>query len=129
MSDVTGAFLAKSRELLVSDYLAKIEKSVEPLTDADLWWRPNESSNSVANLILHLCGNVGQWMLSGVGRRAYERDRQLEFDERVPLPRQQLLVKLRTTVREADEVIAGLSPASLLERRQIQNYDVTVFDA
>jgi hypothetical protein len=127
--DSSQEFLDKSQSLLISEYLPKIERSLEPLSDADLWWRPNERSNSAGNLVLHLCGNVTQWIIGGVGRRPYERYRQQEFDERGPVPRGELLAKLRAVVKSAGEVISALEPADLASRRQIQGYDVTVLEA
>ena len=85
MTDIAGTFLTKSRSLIVSDYLPKIERCLEGLSDDDVWWRPNEASNSIGNLLLHLCGNVTQWIVGGVGENA-ERHRQQEFDERSHIP-------------------------------------------
>ncbi len=58
MDAIAAAFLDKSRTLITADYLPKIERCLDRLSDADIWWRPNEASNSIGNLILHLCGNV-----------------------------------------------------------------------
>jgi uncharacterized damage-inducible protein DinB len=129
MTDVTEAFLAKSRSLLVSEYLPKIERCLEHLTDDDVWWRPNDASNSIGNLLLHLRGNVTQWIIGGVGGQAHERRRQQEFDERTHVPAKELLANLRAVAEEAAEVIRGLDNDALLGRRQIQDYDVTVLDA
>ena len=127
--DVTEAFLDKSRSLIMSGYLPKIERSVERLTEEDVWWRPNDASNSIGNLLLHLHGNVTQWILGGVGGKEHLRDRQQEFDERTHIAVRELLEKLRSVVEEADEIIRGLDDAALLSRRQIQKYDVTVLEA
>jgi uncharacterized damage-inducible protein DinB len=129
MTDVALEFLTKSSSLLVSDYLPKIERCLEHLTDEDVWSRPNDASNSIGNLLLHLRGNVTQWIIGGVGERAYERHRQQEFDERTRIPAKELLAKLRAAVEEADEVIRGLDASVLLSTRQIQDYDVTVLEA
>lgn len=129
MIDVTQAFLVKSRSLLVSDYLPKIERCLEHLTDDDVWWRPNDASNSIGNLLLHLRGNVTQWIIGGVGGQARERRRQQEFDERTRIPAEELLAQLRAAVEEAGEIIRGLDTDALVSRRQIQDYDVTVLDA
>jgi uncharacterized damage-inducible protein DinB len=126
--DVSQAFLRKSRDLL-AEYLDKIQRSVAPLSDSDVWWRANERSNSIGNLILHLCGNATQWIAGGVGRRPYERVRQEEFDERRALPKTELLLRITAVVATADEVLAELDPAMLTEPRRIQGYDVTVLDA
>src|SRR5215813_12710879 len=116
--DSTGeAFLKHSRTLLTTDFLPKIERCLGRLSDEDIWWRVNSASNSVGNLVLHLCGNVGQWILNGVGQREFQRRRQQEFDERGPIPRDELLLKIRTVVAAANEVLAGLDGAALLARR------------
>ena len=129
MTDITQDFLAKSRSLLVSEYLPKIERCLEHLTDEDVWWRPNDASNSIGNLMLHLRGNVTQWIIGGVGGRARERRRQQEFDERAHVPAEELLANLTAVVEEAAKVIRGLDDQALLSRRQIQDYDVTVLEA
>lgn len=129
MDHIARNFVDKSRRLLTSDYVPKIEQCLDRLSDADIWWRPNEASNSIGNLILHLCGNVTMWIVGGVGRQPFERNRQLEFDERRHIPVDELRKRLTTTVRKADEVLAGIGSVELLTRRTIQDYDVTVLEA
>jgi uncharacterized protein DUF1572 len=129
MDEVSRAFLDKSRRLLTSDYVPKIDRCLDRLTDHDIWWRPNEVSNSVGNLILHLCGNVTMWIIGGVGRRPFERNRQLEFDERLGISGSELRGRLLGVIRQADEVISTVDGNELLDRRQIQGYDVTVLEA
>ncbi len=130
--DSTGPgkhFLDLSGDFLGKDFLARIERCVEQLTDEQVWWRPNEASNSIGNLMLHLCGNVRQWIVSGLGNATDVRRRQQEFDERGPLPRAELLRRLRDTVGEAARVLADSDPARLLEPRKIQGHDVTALEA
>ncbi len=129
MDDIALAFLQKSRTLITSDYVPKIEKCLDRLSDADIWWRPNEASNSIGNLVLHLCGNVTMWIVGGVGAFPFERHRQREFDERRQIPAAELRGVLKAVVLQADEVLVGLTKADLLTRRQIQDYDVTVLEA
>jgi hypothetical protein len=129
VSDAAALFLEKSRSLLVSDYLPKIDSAVAALNDQDLWWRPNEVSNADGNLMLHLAGNMSQWLLDGVGGRKYVRHRQREFDERGPIPRQDLVNSLHRVVTSGADVISSQTGASLCERRRIQGYDVTVLEA
>jgi len=129
MDQVSRVFLDKSRNLLTSDYLPKIERCLDRLIEDDIWWRPNEASNSVGNLILHLCGNVTMWILGGVGRLPFERHRQQEFDERRRIPAAELRGRIQTVVQQADGVLAGLDADALMSRRQIQGYDVTVLEA
>ena len=127
--EVAQVFLEKSRALMSSDYLAKIERCLERIDAKDVWWRPNEASNSIGNLMLHLCGNVTMWIIGGVGRRPFERNRQMEFDERGPIPVAELLTRLRSVVSEAEGVIRAVTSDELLSRRHIQGYDVTVLEA
>lgn len=129
MPDVSQIFIDRSRQFLTSSYLPRIERCLEKLSDEEIWWRANTDSNSIGNLILHLTGNVRQWIISGLGGARDQRQRQQEFDERGPLPRQELLTQLKATVEEADRVLAGVDPASLLERRHIQGHDVSVMEA
>ena len=140
VNDITQTFLSESRRLMASDYLPKIERSLAGLSDEDVWWRPNEASNSIGNLLLHLCGNVRQWIVGGVGGRAGERRRQQEFDERGNIAKDELLEGLREVLEqadavlreldaEADAVIGGLDAEALRGRRQIQGYDVEVLTA
>lgn len=129
MDGVALAFVDKSRSLISSDYLPKIERCLDRLSDEDVWWRPNEASNSIGNLILHLCGNVTMWIVGGIGALPFERHRQLEFDERRKIPSVELRKRLRTVVQQADEVMSAVRADELLNRRQIQGYDVTVLEA
>jgi uncharacterized damage-inducible protein DinB len=126
---VATVFTDTSRRLLTADYLPKIEACLHRLSNEDVWWRPNEASNSIGNLILHLCGNVKMWIVGGVGGRSFERNRQQEFDERRPISKEELLSKLRGVLNEADEVIEALDEKMLLSRREIQSYEVTVLEA
>ncbi len=129
MTDIAQTFISESRRLLFSDYLPKIERSLEGLGDEEIWWRPNEASNSIGNLLLHLCGNVSQWIVGGVGGREVERRRQQEFDERRLTPALELLSRIKQVLAEADEVLEGVDAETLLSRRRIQGYDVSVLEA
>ena len=129
MTDIAQTFVSQSRRLLSSDYLPKIERSLEGLSDEEVWWRPNEASNSIGNLLLHLCGNVSQWIIGGVGGREVERHRQQEFDERRRLPARELLSSMKQVLAEADEVLGKVDAETLLSSRQIQGYEMSVLEA
>lgn len=129
MTDAAQHFLEQAHWYFTSSYLPKIEHCLSLLTEEDVWWRANEASNSVGNLILHLSGNVQQWIVGGVGKRPYQRDRQHEFNERGSIDRAELLARLKTTLSQADQVLAEIKPDGLLERREIQGCDVTVMEA
>ena len=128
-SRVARAFVAEARAQLAADYLPKIERCLERLDDERLWWRPNEQSNSIGNLLLHLEGNARQWIVCGVGGATDRRVRDAEFAAREQLSRDELLARLRATLAEVDAVLARLDPATLLEERRIQGLDVTCLRA
>jgi hypothetical protein len=99
------------------------------LDDNQVWWRPHKSMNSIANLVLHLCGNLRQWIVAGVGGATDVRDRPQEFAEQEPIPKRELLVRLEEVVGEADAVLAEVTERRLLEPRRIQGFDETVLSA
>ena len=121
---VAGLFLRESSHTF-DQYLPRIVKCLQQLSDEDIWWRPNAASNSVGNLVLHLCGNVRQWIISGLGEKPDVRIRDKEFAEKGPLPRSELIAKLRGTVREAKAVLQSLPPESLSRAYTIQGFKVT----
>ena len=129
MDQNSRLFIEKSRSLLRSDYLPKIDRCLTRLGDDDIWWRANEASNSVGNLVLHLCGNVAMWIIGGVGQLPFDRDRQAEFDERRQIPAQDLRDRIKVVVSRADDVLQQVTATELATRRHIQGYDVTVLEA
>jgi uncharacterized damage-inducible protein DinB len=126
MADVAHAFIAQSRRFLSDDYLPKIERCLDALSEEDVWWRANESSNSIGNLLLHLAGSTRAWIVGVAGGSPSPRDRQREFAERERIPRAELIARLRQTLADADEALARLDAGTLLERRQARDEQVTV---
>ena len=122
-------FLERSRYYLAEEYLEKIRQCVAALPEGELWRRSNESSNSVGNLLLHLAGNVRQWIVGGVGGNPFQRDRPAEFAARDGPEAAVLLETLESAVRDADAVLAGLSEADLLRSCTIQGRETTVLAA
>jgi len=127
--DSAQNFIKFSRELLNEEYRIKLRKTVGTLPEGALWWRPNDKANSVGNLLLHLEGNVRQWIIGAVGGAPDVRDRGHEFAAREGSSREDLLRHLETTLDEADAVLAALKPAQLAERRRVQTRDVSVLEA
>lgn len=132
----TQLFLNAARETL-AEGLQKIEHCLAQLTDQQVWWRPDSTAaatnktaaaemNSIANLMLHLTGNLRQWIISGVGGAKDVRNRPLEFSDRTVRSKTEVLTRLKTTVAEADAVIAKLSADQLAERRRIQGFETNV---
>ena len=110
-------------------YLPRIAGCLEQLSDEDIWWRPNEVSNSIGNLVLHVCGNMRQWIISGLGGAPDLRERDKEFAERGPIPGAALRKKFEQTLAEASAVMARLKPQVLTQMYRIQGYDVSGYEA
>jgi Protein of unknown function (DUF1572) len=125
----TSLFLEFSRKKLLEQYWPRLRGCVESLSDQQIWWRPNEASNSVGNLILHLEGNVRQWLVSSFNRLEDRRERPAEFNERARIPRAALLEKLGATMQEASDVLSRLIETDLLTEFEIQGYSVSGLDA
>ena len=107
----------------------RIETCLAKLTVEQVWARGGENENEIANLVLHLCGNMRQWIISGVGGQADTRDRDGEFDARGGASIAELSVRLNQTVGEAAKVIAAIPPERLTEPIEVQGYHVTVLEA
>jgi uncharacterized damage-inducible protein DinB len=122
---IARAYLTRARRHLAACQ-ARIAHCPGQLDDAQVWWRPREGTNGIANLLLHLCGNLRQWIVAGAGGAADIRDRSAEFRERVPIPKADLLRRLEEGVQEADAVLARASDGQLLELRRIQGFDETL---
>ena len=129
MNEIGESFIACSRAYFAEDYLPKIERCLELLTDEQIWWRANPQSNSIGNLLLHLSGNVRQWIVCGLGGATDERDRDAEFAQRETISRDELLARLKQTLKEADAALANLDVDNLLEKHSIQGCDVTAMSA
>lgn len=123
------AFIACANQFLLGDYLPKIERCLEKLSDEQIWWRANEESNSIGNLILHLCGNARQWIVCGVGSEPDQRNRDAEFNQRDVIARDELLALLRSTLSDVQTTLQSLDPSTLLEQRKIQGNDVEILEA
>jgi uncharacterized damage-inducible protein DinB len=107
----------------------RIEACVAKLTPEQVWARGGDQQNAIGNLILHLSGNVRQWILSAVGGAEDVRQRDAEFAAPDELDPAVLIARLRVVVTEAEAVIRGLSAQQLLERVAVQGYDVTKMEA
>lgn len=127
--DIGTRFLERSRYYLGLEYPAKIRSAVLAIPADRLWFRPDPGSNSAGNLVLHLAGNVRQWVVSGIGGGADTRHRDAEFAADGGMNAAELLDILEKALSEVDAVLARLDAASLGEARRIQGRETTVFSA
>ena len=125
MSPPTHEFLIESARYLRDVYLPRITRALETLPPEDLWWRPHEDTPSFGNLLLHLEGNLRQWILSGLGGGQDRRERASEFSAKEGASGADLLQALQRTLTEAAEIVAGLPPESLHAGHRIQGIETT----
>jgi len=125
----SGLFIDVSRQKLLREYWPRLRGAVESLTPDQVWWRPNEASNSIGNLLLHLNGNVRQWLITPFDGSADARDRPAEFAARQAIPPAALLERLGATLEDASNVLSRLSEADLLRTLHIQGYTVSGLQA
>jgi hypothetical protein len=113
--------------------LKRIKHCLDQLNDEQVWWRSQSSLNSIGNLILHLGGNLRQWIVAGVGGASDARNRPAEFAERGPIPKVELVRRLEAVVEEAKGILVRVDARQLAEVRRIQGFDVTgvaaIFDS
>jgi uncharacterized damage-inducible protein DinB len=122
-------FISRSRYWLIKEYPIKLRQCVEALPVQAVWARPNHSCNSIGNLLVHLKGNVTEWIVGGVGGREYGRHRASEFTQQQGADGRTLLADLDSVLREADSVMSRLTDAALERQLVIQHRETTVLAA
>jgi hypothetical protein len=131
MADETGvaAEALNSMRRRISNVLpSQIRSCLDRLSDEQIWWRPNESANSVGNLVLHLCGSIRHYLCRSIGGIDFTRNRPAEFAERGPLSRDELLSIFDATISEAAASLDRFDAARLLEPTEEPGYYPTRFD-
>lgn len=128
-TELAGIFLEFSRKKLLGQYWPRLKTCVESLSEDQIWWRPNDASNSVGNLLLHLNGNVTQWLVASFNRAEDQRNRPAEFSAREGIARSELLQRLSATLDEAAGVLERLTVEELLAPYEIQGYHVRGLEA
>ncbi len=126
MTEPTSA-LPIEADRLFAEYLDQIERSAGQLTAEQIWWRPNPACNSVGNLLLHLCGNLSQWVLGGLGGEAFERRRSEEFAAAGGADGAALLARLREVVTACRSVARALTARDFDRTLTIQGYTSSGF--
>ena len=119
---LTIAFIEEIKRRLFTENIPRLKKCLSELTEAQIWYRPNNASNSVGNLVLHLHGNVRQWVVAGLGKNKDVRERQKEFDEKGPVPVEQMLSDMDKLMEEVNQILNTTSTNDLLEVRNVQGY-------
>jgi uncharacterized damage-inducible protein DinB len=116
MTDTTHKTLFETaRARLVVHQAGQVRTCIEALNEGQLWWRANEASNTIGNLVLHLCGSTRFYIGHGVGNNGYVRDRDAEFAEQGPVAQEDLLARFDATIAEARRVLTDFDESRLGE--------------
>ena len=129
MADTLDRLFVTYSTQKLRQHAARIETCLGKLTPEQIWTRGSDRENSVGNLVLHLCGNVRQWIVTGVGGAPDVRDRDAEFAARGGVPAAALSARLHAAIEETAAVIEAVTSARLAERIVVQKYDVSVLEA
>jgi Protein of unknown function (DUF1572) len=123
--DPVRLFLDFSHQKFFGQYVPRLRTCVDSLSNQQIWWRPNPASNSVGNLLLHLNGNVGQWLVASFNRLPDQRDRPSEFHENDQPSKPILMDRFNATLARAESTLLALTADDLLATWTIQGYTVT----
>ncbi len=124
-ADELAAVVGREAGNELGSALSRIKHCLDQLSDEQVWWRSHPAVNSIGNLLLHLCGNVRQWLVAGLGNVPGTRNRPAEFSEHGPIPQEELLRRLEAAVDEAREVLARQRAEGLTQLRRIQGGEVS----
>ncbi len=120
--EVSELLIRETKYRLLEESIPRLHKCLDKLSEAEIWYRPNTHTVSIGNLVLHLNGNVRQWLISGLGGAPDLRQRQQEFDETGPIPISELKEMLDILENDIEVVLEGLSTSDLITERIIQGY-------
>lgn len=127
-AELTGKFLIEFKDQILFRFrenTPRIQKCLGFLSETELWYSPNGFSNSAGNLILHLCGNITQYIISGIGGEADQRERYKEFTETATLNKKQLLEKLNRIAESACEIMRNIELDGLISQYSIQGNKIS----
>ena len=109
----------------IDENTPKVQKCLDILSEEQIWHQPNNFSNSIGNLILHLCGNINQYAVSSLGYTEDKRERDLEFSTKEGFNKAELMERLKSTIENAKAVIKKLDEKELLKMRSVQGFNFT----
>ena len=105
--------------------VTRIKKCLDLLDKEEIWADHNENLVSIGNLLLHLQGNVTQYVISTLGRKEFNRQRDKEFSAKKDMSGDELHSMISETVKDACDTIRGLTDEDLTEQYKVQVYEYT----
>ncbi|TLP79679.1 DinB family protein [Maribacter sp. ACAM166] len=117
--------LVKNALYRIDENTRMIKKSLTEISEEEVWQKPNASLNSIANLLLHLCGNISQYIISSLGENEDDRQRDGEFSAMGGLTKVEVLEKLEDVVDTAKRVIFDATPNQLVKMRSVQGFSLS----
>lgn len=122
--DMVSEFLANSIYRL-DEGTRMIKISLESVSESDIWKKPNDSSNNIGNQIIHICGNMTQYIIASLEEQDDYRNRDEEFSMTGGFTKIQLIQKLEDTVNKAKLVLNGCNKRQLIKKREVQGFNLS----
>lgn len=113
----------EARRRLMEEGQTRIKKCLAQVTESEIWFRPNDQTVSIGNQVLHLCGNVRQWILAGLAGQPDIRERDTEFDINNRCSKAELVAKLDQLMEDVDDFLETVTVEQLLQKRPVQAYN------
>jgi uncharacterized damage-inducible protein DinB len=123
MNTIAQEFIEQSVSIVEKKNTPKIIKCLDQLSEEQIWLRPNKASNSIGNILLHLCGNIRQYVISGLGDQPDIRERDKEFSIQGGYNKEELLAKLNDTLIHAINVMRNADEVRLMKIHSVQGFD------
>ncbi len=120
--NLKNQLVGEFRRRIFEENMPRIKKCLAEISETEVWWRPNENSNAIGNLVLHLCGNVRQWILATMAGQADFRERQTEFDCRGGISKQELIDLMEKLEADLEQYLPKITVEDLLKISPVQIY-------
>ena len=123
MNTIAQEFIEQSISIIEKKNTPKIIKCLDQLSEEQIWLRPNKASNSIGNILLHLCGNIRQYVIAALGDQPDIRERDKEFSIQGGYNKEELLAKLTDTLTQAVNIIRNTDEVRLLKIYSVQGFN------
>lgn len=123
MDKIQDLLKQQFHERVVEESLPRICQCLDILSHAEIWYKHNPNTNSIGNLVLHLCGNVRQYIISGIGGQADTRERDIEFQDIHNDNAHELKEKISAVLLEANTIVSKIPNEHFVQKKTIQGFD------